>query len=66
MRLLIFSLLIFFGSSQFVQSENSPIKEKAYEKYMDLVKPKVSVQGGATFTILTANESSIFHHCSCL
>ena len=49
MRLLFFSLFFFIGSSLFAQSERSSFKEKAYEKYMDLVKPKASVQGGACF-----------------
>lgn len=43
MRLLFF--IFFIGSSLFAQSERSSFKEKAYEKYMDLVKPKASVLG---------------------
>ena len=49
MRLLIFSFLFFICISLFAQSEKSSIKEKAYVKYMDLVKPKASIQGGACF-----------------
>lgn len=49
MRFFIFSLLFLIGISLSAQSEESTVKEKAYEKYMDLVKPKASVQGGACF-----------------
>lgn len=50
MRIPFISLLFFIGSLLFAQSEVFPLnKEKAYEKYMDLEKPKASVQGGACF-----------------
>ena len=50
MRIFCIILLFFIGNSLFAQSEESPLnKEKAYEKYMDLEKPKASVQGGACF-----------------
>lgn len=51
MRFFLFCLLVFIGSSLFAQSEASPLKEKAFEKYMDLEKPKASVQGGACFGV---------------
>ena len=49
MRFHFISLLVFIGSSLYAQSEESSVIEKAYVKFMDLVKPKVSVQGGACF-----------------
>ena len=49
MKFLIFCLFFIIGRSLYAQFEESTDKEKAYEKYMDLVKPEASVQGGACF-----------------
>lgn len=49
MRFFVFCLFFFIGRSLYARFEESTDKEKAYEKYMDLLKSKASVQGGACF-----------------
>ena len=49
MRTAFLSLLVCFFNAIIAQSDISVDKVKAYEKYMELVKPKASVQGGACF-----------------